>query len=156
MKLLNIACGSRYHTDWVNIDFYANTTDIQKVNILSGLPFENNSFDAAYSSHFFEHLHKEDAKFVIKEAYRILKKDGILRIVVPDLENICREYIKSIDLYHQNEEDKQKHSWMTIELIDQMVRWDSGGEMKKYMKRYTLKKYTSGRIYFISSRRRYT
>lgn len=137
MQLLNIACGNRYHKDWINIDFYANNSDIKKVNILSGLPFKDNSFDVAYSSHFFEHLHTQDATFVISEVYRVLKKGGILRIVVPDLEGVCKEYIKMIDLASKNMDYKQQYEWMTLELLDQMVRVESGGNMGKLYQKIT-------------------
>jgi len=89
MKMLNIACGGRYHKDWVNIDFNAESNNVKKVNILGGLPFEDNSMDVVYSSHFLEHLSQEQADFVLKESQRVLKKDGIIRIVVPDLDICC-------------------------------------------------------------------
>ena len=31
MKLLNIACGGRYHKDWTNIDFDADSNLVKKV-----------------------------------------------------------------------------------------------------------------------------
>lgn len=132
MKLLNIACGSRYHKDWVNIDFHPDSNLVKKVNILKGLPFSNDSFDAVYSSHFIEHLSKNNAIYVLEEAIRVLKKDGIIRIVVPDLENICREYINVLEKVCQNtEHDEEKYNWIISELLDQMVRNISGGEMGK-------------------------
>lgn len=132
MKLLNIACGSRYHKDWVNIDFHPDSNLVKKVNILKGLPFSNDSFDAVYSSHFIEHLSKNNAIYVLKEVIRVLKEDGIIRIVVPDLENICREYINVLEKAHQNSEhDEEKYNWIISELLDQMVRNFSGGEMGK-------------------------
>jgi len=131
MKLLNIACGSRYHKDWVNIDFHPDSNLVKKVNILKGLPFSNDSFDAVYSSHFIEHLSKNNAIYVLKEAIRVLKKDGIIRIVVPDLENICREYINVLEKAYQNNEYDEKYNWIILELLDQMVRNFSGGEMGK-------------------------
>ncbi len=131
MKLLNIACGSRYHKDWVNIDFHPDSNLVKKVNILKGLPFSNDSFDAVYSSHFIEHLSKNNAIYVLKEAIRVLKEDGIIRIVVPDLENICREYINVLEKARQNSEYDEKYNWIISELLDQMVRNFSGGEMGK-------------------------
>lgn len=130
MKKLNIACGKRYHKDWINIDFHPDSNMVKKVNILSGLPFERDSFDVIYSSHFLEHLSPLQAKFVLKEANRLLKKDGILRIVVPDLENLCREYLHVLENVDDERLDKQ-YRWITIELLDQLVRVDRGGEMRQ-------------------------
>jgi len=93
MKMLNIACGSRIHSDWINIDFSPIDNRVKKVNLLRTLPFKNESFDVAYSSHFLEHLSPQNAKSLLQEIYRILKPKGILRIVVPDMENIARTYL---------------------------------------------------------------
>lgn len=134
MKLLNIACGGRYHKDWINIDFHADSNQVQKVNILAGLPFKDNSYDVIYSSHFLEHISSLQAKVVLTEINRILKKDGILRLVVPDLENICREYLQILEKVNKNDNNLivgKKYSWIIIELLDQLVRVDSGGEMRR-------------------------
>lgn len=79
MKMLNIACGRRYHKDWINIDFHTETKEVIKVNILSGLSFEDNSIDVVYSSHFLEHLTPEQADFVLSKCKRVLKTDGIIK-----------------------------------------------------------------------------
>jgi predicted SAM-dependent methyltransferase len=137
MKKLNIACGGRYHKDWTNIDFHADTNLVKKVNILEGLPFDTNSFDVVYSSHFLEHLSTSQAKFVLKEANRILKKDGILRIVVPDLENLCKEYLQVLESIGNDEKLDKKYRWITIELLDQLVRVNGGGEMGRIFNEVT-------------------
>jgi len=151
MKLLNIACGNRTHKDWVNIDFHKSSKDVIPINALKMLPFKNNSFDYVYSGHFFEHISKKDANNLLKEIYRVLKKDGILRIVVPDLENICKEYLKILSGVNKGK-DIRKYGWITIELLDQMIRFESGGEMKKFyknkniMKDKTLRNYIKKRV----------
>jgi predicted SAM-dependent methyltransferase len=127
-KKLNIACGARYHADWVNIDFHPRGNEVKKVNILKGLPFEDSSFEVAYSSHFFEHITSGQAKFVLKEIYRILGPGGIVRIVVPDLENVCREYLQVLDSY-DSAEKPIKYKWIVTELLDQMTRNERRGEM---------------------------
>ena len=132
MEKLNIECGGRYHKDWTNIDFNADYSLVKKVNILGGLPFEDASFDVIYSSRFLEHLSPIQASFVLKEAKRILKKDGILRIVVPDLENICREYLHVLENVYSDESLDKKYQWITIELLDQLVRVDEGGQMGQF------------------------
>ncbi len=138
MKLLNIACGGRYHKDWMNVDFHADSNQVQKVNILGGLPFEDNSYDVVYSSHFLEHVSPLQATFVLTEASRLLKQNGILRIVVPDLENLCREYLQILEKVNNNNNDDslldKKYRWISIELLDQLVRVDSGGEMGRIFK----------------------
>ena len=130
--MLNIACGRKYHKDWINIDFHADSHDVIKVNLLGGLPFDNNSVDIVYSSHFLEHLSLEDGKYVLNEIYRVLKKDGIIRIVVPDLENVCREYLMVLDSLAKDKNNSKKYEWITIELLDQLSRNTSGGHMQNF------------------------
>lgn len=49
------------------------------------LPLSENSVDFIYSSHFFEHLFKDDAAALLKSCARALKPGGIIRISIPDL-----------------------------------------------------------------------
>jgi predicted SAM-dependent methyltransferase len=131
MKMLNVACGSRYHESWINIDFHADADRVAKVNILGGLPFDINSIDVVYTSHFLEHLSPSQAKFVLSEIRRVLKPNGIIRVVVPDLENICTEYLKLLNNVIYDESLQSKYNFILVELLDQLVRVNTGGEMSK-------------------------
>jgi predicted SAM-dependent methyltransferase len=130
MELLNVACGNRFHKDWTNIDFQTSFREVDTVNILEGLPYNDTIFDAVYSGHFLEHLTKTQVDFVLSEIHRVLKHQGIVRVVVPDLENVCREYLDIVSNI-QNDHNEKKYEWIIIELLDQMVRVDSGGELAK-------------------------
>lgn len=55
-------------------------------NLENGIPFENDSVDYIYSSHFLEHLFREDTEKLLMDAHRVLKKNGLIRIDVPNLE----------------------------------------------------------------------
>jgi predicted SAM-dependent methyltransferase len=133
MKLVNLACGLRYHPDWVNIDFHSDSETVKQHNILEGLPFDDNEIDVIYSSHFLEHLFPEDAERFLVECFRVLRKKGVLRVVVPDLENICREYIKEIDINPYG----FRRKWLIIELIDQIARNKSGGMLGDIYKNHS-------------------
>ena len=60
----------------------------------------------------------------------MLKVGGVLRVVVPDLEQAAKMYLDSLQTAKAGG-DLDNHEWMTIELIDQLSRHESGGEMKK-------------------------
>lgn len=141
-KLLNIACGGRYHKDWINIDFHVDSSFVKKVNILAGIPLKDDSMDVVYSSHFLEHLSEQQAIFVLLEAKRLLKENGILRIVVLDLENICREYLKVLEEVATNFSSHEKYDLITIDLLDQLVRVNSGGKMASFFKNVSKTKHT--------------
>jgi predicted SAM-dependent methyltransferase len=64
-------------------------------DITKGLPFNNDTVEAIYSEHFFEHLdYKYEAKQFLTECLRCLKPQGTLRIVVPDAGEYLRLYAK--------------------------------------------------------------
>jgi len=59
-----------------------------------GIPFRDNSVDIVFTSHFLEHLPQKAALNFLNKCYVILKKDGIIRIVVPDIDIILGNYSK--------------------------------------------------------------
>jgi SAM-dependent methyltransferase len=63
-------------------------------DLTKGIPHPAGSVDAIYSSHMLEHLEPNDALFVLRECYRVLRPGGTLRIVVPDLKFIVRAYLE--------------------------------------------------------------
>ena len=50
-----------------------------------GIPFNDNSVDFIFTSHFLEHLFEQQAERLLVESFRVLKNGGTLRISVPDL-----------------------------------------------------------------------
>ena len=74
---------------------YKNGSDVLNYDVTKGLPFEDNSIDYIYSSHFIEHLSFGDAIEFFKECKRVLKRGGILRIICPDLEKWINNYIQN-------------------------------------------------------------
>jgi SAM-dependent methyltransferase len=57
------------------------------------LPFPDSSASAIYASHIFEHLYLQEARNLFHDCHRVLADGGVLRIVVPDLHSIVREYL---------------------------------------------------------------
>ncbi len=133
-QLLNLGCGRQFHQAWVNVDLSPCDKSVCQIDISRGLPFSDNRFDAIYHSHLLEHLDYRQGQLLIGECYRALKPGGILRIVVPDLEQIARLYL---DFHQQavggDEVAAANYRWMKLELFDQMVRRQSGGAMGPYI-----------------------
>ena len=133
-RMLNIGCGRRYHRDWVNLDLESSDSNVIRHDVNKGIPFEQGRFDAVYHSHILEHLEPADGQNLIQECYRVLKPGGVLRIVVPDLECIARLYLEMHQEAWSGDETSQiNYNWMKLELLDQLVRRDSGGRMGRYM-----------------------
>jgi predicted SAM-dependent methyltransferase len=63
-------------------------------NLKYGIPFQDSSVDFIFSSHVLHHLYREDALALIREALRVLKPGGTIRITVPDLELIVALYLE--------------------------------------------------------------
>jgi len=135
MKLLNLGCGGRYHNAWINLDFKSNNDNIISHDLCTPLPFDDASMDVVYSSHVLEHFSKCFAPKFLEECYRVLKPNGIIRVVVPNLEQLIRNYLLFLEEAKKgNKEAQEKYEWTMIELFDQMVRNYSGGEMLEYWK----------------------
>lgn len=90
--------------------------------------------DVVYHSHLLEHLQQEEGEGLTQECFRVLKPGGILRIVVPDLERICTDYLSTLKQVEQETEHAHLNAhWMRLELFDQMTRKVSGGKMLQFL-----------------------
>lgn len=59
--------------------------------------------------------------------------------MIPDLENIAREYLKWLELAESGRDKAEaNYDWILLELLDQMARNYSGGEMGEYLSRSDL------------------
>lgn len=136
LKKLNLGCGHRFHRDWTNLDFVSTGEAVIAHNLLSGVPFPDQSFDVVYHSHVLEHFSRADGKAFIAECFRVLKPGGIIRIAVPDLEGIVRHYLDALQKAIAGEKGwDANYDWMMLELYDQVVRNQSGGAMAEYLQR---------------------
>src|SRR6185312_6510958 len=141
LPYINLGCGSHFHPGWVNVDFSKTGEDVIAQNLLNGIPFDDNTFEVVYHSHVLEHFPKHQAKAFIRECYRVLKPGGIIRVAVPDLEQIVKNYSRLLDLGKaepENEKVRADYDWIMVEMYDQTVRTVGGGEMLKYLAKETL------------------
>ena len=64
-------------------------SNVKYGDIIKGLPVEDNSCDGLYCSHTLEHLSLQDFRIALKNSYKILKKGGIFRVILPDIKHIA-------------------------------------------------------------------
>lgn len=134
MRLLNLGCGTVFHPAWINVDIASSSPEVQIYDIRRKLPYPDAYFDACYSSHVIEHFKPEEAEKMLAECWRVLKPQSIVRIVVPDLESIVREYLKALEQVESGKKASiPNYDWMMLELYDQTVRSYGGGKMGRYM-----------------------
>jgi predicted SAM-dependent methyltransferase len=111
MKLLNLGCGANRPSDpkWTNIDNlhkeFPSLTNIMRIqmdkepnylnhDLSTPMPFESESIDGIFASHLLEHLDIHESLTLIKECYRVLKLNGVLRLSVPDPIRMFRKAVK--------------------------------------------------------------
>jgi len=118
---VHLGCGSYTPPGWINVDGSWNAwlskyplvkSMLRKMRLIPAqmaeadydqnilihdvknpLPFEDNSVKAIYASHLLEHLYFSEAKSLLRECHRILVKSGIIRMVVPDLKTLVKDYL---------------------------------------------------------------
>ncbi|PTY01534.1 methyltransferase [Verrucomicrobia bacterium LW23] len=130
-RMVNLGCGGRFHPAWENYDLTPASPDVRPLDLSGPLPFEDASVDVIYASHVVEHLDRSAVPALLSDIRRVLRPEGILRLVVPDLEGIVRGYLRCLDKARRKPRQLAlaEHEWMTLELLDQIIRSRGGGYM---------------------------
>jgi predicted SAM-dependent methyltransferase len=76
---------------------FCQINEVRYANAARRIPHAAATVDAIYSCHMFEHLVRDDAWAFLLECRRVLKPGGRLRLVVPDLHTLAREYLNRGD-----------------------------------------------------------
>ena len=100
--------------------------DLQK-----GLPYANNSIDAVYHSHLLEHIDRTEVKVFLMEIFRVLKPNGVQRIVVPDLYFLCKSYVENYEKCINQNKLIKKHDNYVAAILEQAVRKEASGSSKQ-------------------------
>lgn len=138
LPLLNVGCGSTFHPQWTNVDFHVASSEVISWDIRRGLPFADGVFQACYSSHVLEHLTPSEGIRLLNEFHRVLAPGGVVRVVVPDLELIARDYLRALERALNREPGADDdYDWMVIQLLDQSVRRAPGGAMSEFWRDIT-------------------
>jgi SAM-dependent methyltransferase len=161
MKILNLGCGTKTSDkkEVINIDWsiYLRIKKMRHISLLApfifrgdrlkqyrllpdnimvhnlatGIPFASNSIDAVYHSHVLEHLDSDIADAFLIEVKRVLKPGGIHRIVVPDFEKYCAEYLQHVISCEKDSNELAYHDSYIARILEQSVRKESHGTSKQ-------------------------
>ena len=135
-KLLNVGCGLKIakNGNWTNIDMGTQSTaNVIRCNLLNGFPFGDDEFDVVYHSQVLEHFPKDKSAYFIAECFRVLKPGRILRVVVPDLEDIAITYLDQLQALRTRptQESEVRYDWILLKCmikqfeIFQVAIWQS-------------------------------
>lgn len=116
--MVNVGSGPSNPSGWINIDgsaqawFAAHPVFARTAALLTGrqvghwpkgvvyrdvrrgLGFAPASVAAVFSSHFVEHLYRDEALGFLRDAHRALRSGGVLRVIVPDVAAIVDWYLE--------------------------------------------------------------
>ncbi len=120
---VNLGCGPMAPAGWINIDGSPNVLldrvrvvkralrmlgvlsdahmtswpdEIVHFDVRKPLPFEAGSVECIYSSHLLEHLYLCDAQAVLGESRRVLATGGVLRLALPDAEQLAADLLNGV------------------------------------------------------------
>jgi predicted SAM-dependent methyltransferase len=146
----NLGCGSSVDPAWVNLDASPNLLlrrapwirkALRRLGIIGeaaakaawdpcvkfhdlrrGIPCPDGAADAVYSSHFFEHIPRPMAEFLMREAFRALRPGGILRAAVPDLEHEAERYLAALRSDIPPEEKRAASGKLITDMVSRSKR----------------------------------
>ena len=114
--LINLGCGLHAPEGWVNVDtavgarlarlpLFIKVNDALHIirapwprgivihDLRKPLPWPDGCVDGIYLSHVLEHFFEVQGRRLLSECYRVLRKQGVLRVVVPDLRTTVADYV---------------------------------------------------------------
>ena len=135
---LEIGSGGCPHAGYTNLDIDPKwnpdiVADARKI------PLDDNSVDEILAQHVIEHFYWTETSILLKEWYRVLKPNGIIKIICPDLDYILRVYFdldnafldtweKEVDekgMSFPHGADKDKDLWINFKLFSSACKYDN-------------------------------
>jgi SAM-dependent methyltransferase len=89
VRKLQIGAGTNPLAGWLNTDLQPRSVDIIAMDALVRFPFEDRTFDYAFSEHMIEHVPYGGGLHMLREACRVMKPGGRIRIATPDIRRIA-------------------------------------------------------------------
>jgi predicted SAM-dependent methyltransferase len=127
---LNLGCFNKQLPGFINIDIRPECNPDIVDNAFTLEKIEDNSVSLIYVCHMLEHLDYKESKQALQVWYRKLKRTGILRLAVPNLEKACSLYLLTRDKNlvksmfwgsQRHDFDQHKNGWSYDELYQDLV-----------------------------------
>lgn len=88
-KIIDIGCGPVYNDFQgikpIRVDIRDDVNPDYRCDVRQLTPFADKIFDVAFSSHVLEHIPRGEMEATLDEWIRVLKDDGELRLILPDI-----------------------------------------------------------------------
>jgi len=101
MYKLEIGSGNKPKEGYLHFDVRSNI-NADVIGDARKLPFKDEEFSEVYSRFFLEHLPRKEALIALNEMFRVLKKGGVIEIIVPNIAYFFKLFIN---------ETGQKKEW---------------------------------------------
>ena len=101
VRKLHIGCGGHTLHGWLNTDLFPELPTIARLDATQPFPFQDEVFDYIFTEHMIEHISYPQALHMLRECYRVLRKDGTIRVSTPNFAFL-------VDLYKPSKSDSQK------------------------------------------------
>ena len=95
---LHLGSAIRYLEGYVHVDISNHDHIDIKTSIDKLTSIKDDSVDEIYASHVLEYFDRNEAEAVLTEWKRVLKKNGILRLAVPNFDALISVYRQTKDL----------------------------------------------------------
>jgi SAM-dependent methyltransferase len=128
---IHIGCGGHHLPGWINLDNYPAPLAI---NLAWGLPLPPGSARHVFVSHLLEHLfYPAQSHRLLDEIRRVLQPGGIVRIVVPDIEQCLNAYVNNDVTFFT---DRRKYwTWLPEDLtqLESFLTYAGVGPTPEYL-----------------------
>lgn len=82
--ILDLGCGPNTHEHAINLDYLWRPGVDICWDVSRGIPLPDKSMRGVFSEHCLEHFSLPNGLALLREAFRVLRPGGIIRIIVPD------------------------------------------------------------------------
>ena len=77
---------------WLNTDLHPAHWRVVRMDATKPFPLPSRSVDYVFSEHMIEHLPLAGARAMLREAHRVLRPGGMIRVATPDLARVVSLY----------------------------------------------------------------
>jgi predicted SAM-dependent methyltransferase len=90
VRRLRLGSGRHLDEGWLSADLVPLAKDTVYMDATKPLPIPDASFDFIVCEHMIEHISLRDARSLLGECRRVLRRDGVLRLVTPNLDRLLQ------------------------------------------------------------------